>query len=143
MLHRRWSLLFLQVAPFFLFNQPLPFLPLHQMFVFASPSARSTSAPSYYRSGGRGSQSRKSPLIAVCVLWWEPPSHSPLDQGKSLAPSATAALSGAVSNLVSAPRGCERPPSDVLIICFFRMERFFPFLGRRTRRPRSPSAPSA
>lgn len=34
-------------------------------------------------------------------------------------------------------------PSDLFIICFFRTERFLPFLGRRTRRHRSPSAPSA
>lgn len=34
-------------------------------------------------------------------------------------------------------------PSDLFIVCFFRTERFLPFLGRRTRRHRSPSAPSA
>ena len=55
------------------------------------------SASSYCGSGERGSQSRESARVGVRVSWWKPPSHSPLDQGKSSAPSVEEALSHAVT----------------------------------------------
>lgn len=67
---------------------------LHQVHVYfrllfpGSP----TSASSYCRSGERGSQSGENALVGVCVSWWKPSSHSPLDQGKSFAPSVKEAL---------------------------------------------------
>ena len=56
-----------------------------------------TSASSYCGSGERGSQSGESACVGVCVSWWKPPSHSPLDQGKSSAPSFEEALLHAVT----------------------------------------------
>lgn len=50
------------------------------------------SASSYCGSGKRGSQSRENAHVEVCVLWWKPHSHSPLDQGKASAPSAKEVL---------------------------------------------------
>lgn len=82
-------------SPFSLqFSAALFTLPLHQVHVYfrllfpGSP----TSASSYCRSGERGSQSRENALVGVCVSWWKPSSHSPLDQGKSFAPSVKEAL---------------------------------------------------
>lgn len=51
-----------------------------------------TSASSYSGSGEERSQSRENAYVGVCVIWWKPPCHSPLDQGKSPAPSVKEAL---------------------------------------------------
>lgn len=94
-LHPAVSLSYYVSSPFSLqFSAALFAIPLHQVHVYfrllfpGSP----TSASSYCRSGERGSQSGENALVGVCVSWWKPSSHSPLDQGKSFAPSVKEAL---------------------------------------------------
>lgn len=70
------------------FLSPSIWLPsIKSMFICLSFLRRPSSAPSYCRSGERGSQSGENALVGVCVSWWKPPSDSPLDKGKFCAPS--------------------------------------------------------
>lgn len=73
-----------------------PFVKSIFFFCLSFPGSP-TSASSYCGSGERGSQSGESACVGVRVSWWKPPSHSPLDQGKSSAPSVEEALSHAVT----------------------------------------------
>lgn len=59
----------------------LSFVKVHFYICLLFPGSP-TSAPSHCRSVERGSQSGENANTEVCVSWWKPPSHSPLDQGK-------------------------------------------------------------
>lgn len=57
------------------------------MFQFLSLGSPS-SAAGHCGSGERGSESRENSCVTVCVSWWKPPRHSPVDKGKTSVPSA-------------------------------------------------------
>lgn len=121
--------------PFLLFNQPLLFLPFIKC-LFLSLLLPDPPQPPVINGLEGGEVQAGRLLLLQCVS----------DGGNPLATLHWTKVNllfhllwrhcpAAVSNFVSAP--------NMFTICFFRTERFSPFLGRRTPRRRGPSAPSA
>lgn len=99
-----YYILFFPLTPFlFRFLSPsLPFLfcQVHFHLCLLFPGSL-TSASSYGGSGERGRQSGENACVGVCVSWWKPSLLSPMDQGKSPAPSEAGFVTHCHTNTIS------------------------------------------